>query len=570
MTYSPRPYCLQTPKKANLELLAAESLWQQQRYVPAINLLTNIDPKHLDTRAFTVFTLLYGRWAVDQQQLVLAESLLESPRIAQLLDQSDINMTKALHSLRAEFFDSSNKTPNAIQERIMLSSLLMDPEPFAENNTQIWSLLRQLSPSQVQQLNQSGNKQLRGWLALSEIADAQDLDLEEQIDLLDQWLQQWSNHPAAKTLPTEMKLLRASLQQRPTHITLLLPMSGPLAKAGETLTQGFFAAYYQALQQAKPTPTVQVVDSHQGDDFLQLYQQVAASGTDLIIGPLDKQKVQLLSQQGALPIPTLCLNYSEASSALETINLYQFGLNPEDEAKQAATLALQNRFSAALVIAPDNSWGKRVATAFDKTWQQDDATTLGHALFNAKKEDYSQVIQKSLGITDSKLRLKKIRQLLDEPAEFEPRRRKDLDVIFLAAKPEQARQIKPLLAFHYAGQVPVYAISSIYSGEENPEKDTDLNGVYFNAMPWLLQNSPLKNTINQNIEAKSNLQGLYAMGADAWRLHARLPLLAGSENSKIQGNTGILRLDEANRVYRQQQWAMIRKGKVRILPTMAN
>ena len=69
---------------------------------------------------------------------------------------------------------------------------------------------------------------------------------------------------------------------------------------------------------------------------------------------------------------------------------------------------------------------------------------------------------------------------------------------------------------------------------------------------------------------RGGLMDIYAMGTDAWRLHARLPLLQGSPVTKIVGNTGVLRLDPQNRIYRSQMWAMIKNGKVRVLTTVNN
>src|SRR5690554_7108230 len=79
-----------------------------------------------------------------------------------------------------------------------------------------------------------------------------------------------------------------------------------------------------------------------------------------------------------------------------------------------------------------------------------------------------------------------MRRLLRQSTEFEPRRRQDADWLFLVALPQQARQIKPTLAFNFASDLPVYSTSHVYSGEPNPSKDRDLNGIVFCDTPWLL------------------------------------------------------------------------------------
>ncbi len=58
--------------------------------------------------------------------------------------------------------------------------------------------------------------------------------------------------------------------------------------------------------------------------------------------------------------------------------------------------------------------------------------------------------------------------------------------MFLAATPAQARQIKPALAFQYAGDLPVYATSHLFTGSNDPARDRELSGIRFCETPWLL------------------------------------------------------------------------------------
>ena len=45
------------------------------------------------------------------------------------------------------------------------------------------------------------------------------------------------------------------------------------------------------------------------------------------------------------------------------------------------------------------------------------------------------------------------------------------------------------MAFQYAGDLPVYATSHLYTGTNNPTQDQDLNGIRFCETPWLLNPS---------------------------------------------------------------------------------
>lgn len=142
-------------------------------------------------------------------------------------------------------------------------------------------------------------------------------------------------------------------------------------------------------------------------------------------------------------------------------------------------------------------------------------------------------------------------------------------MIFLIADPAQARQIKPTLAFHYAGNIPVYATSHIYSGVPNPGVDRDLNGIRFNTMPWLFDSqSPEKKMIDQNTQSSAIYSRLHAMGVDAFRLYPRLPQLAQVPEMRLYGATGALRLLPDGRIEREQIWVRMRNGLAQPLPTV--
>ena len=569
----------------NLSLQAAELVIQQSQgnvSPRALNLLLDIDAEQLNDRNFAVYTRWLGLWSLDHQQQDLAQRLLDSPKLGQLMPRLDEAEAVPLHELRIRYFRQSEQALRAVDEYMALGPLLIDPVQQQQQRAALWALLQQLSAADQDTLQQSSHKQLRGWIDLLRIATAQELDLDEQITELDQWLANNSRHPAASDLPAELRLLQNATRERPRHLTLLLPLSGPLQKAGEAVRDGFLAAYYQAMQRGYDVPLVDIVNSHAAglDEFLRTYDRLPDSNTQLVIGPLEKEYVALLKTKNRVALPTLALNDSgDGVNSQTTGNLFLFGLNPEDEARQVARQT-RTTYQRALVIAPNNDWGIRINNAFVRYWltggeqpatsPADTHKILGSTLFDSKKDDYSTVLQRALGIEDSQNRYRRIRQWFSDEVEFEPRRRQDLDMIFLAARPEQARQINPLLAFHYAGDVPVYASASVYSGETLSEKDNDLNGIQLLVSPWLLNSNTLRQTLDSQQQAAPGLQNLYAMGADAWRLHARLTLLANSPQGRLYGNTGLLQMESGQRITRQQPWARIKQGRLQALTLLTN
>jgi len=150
--------------------------------------------------------------------------------------------------------------------------------------------------------------------------------------------------------------------------------------------------------------------------------------------------------------------------------------------------------------------------------------------------------------------------------EFTPRRRQDIDFIFLVANPRQGRLIKPTLAFYFAGDIPVYALPSIFDGTIDSAENRDLEGIWFTDAPWLLDSAP---PLRQRADAELRpvpgpLQRLRALGVDSFRLYPRLQQLANAEVPSIPGTTGVLSLSGNQRIYRELEVARFRNGKVEL------
>ena len=123
--------------------------------------------------------------------------------------------------------------------------------------------------------------------------------------------------------------------------------------------------------------------------------------------------------------------------------------------------------------------------------------------------------------------------------------------------------MKPTLAFYFAGDIPVYALPSIYDGLDNQSANQDLNGIVFTDAPWLLANyDPLKANAASNLRpAQGPVQRFRAMGIDSFRLYARLTLLQNREITSLPGATGLLSVDENGRIHRRLEVARFVDGK---------
>ena len=336
------------------------------------------------------------------------------------------------------------------------------------------------------------------------------------------------------------------------------------------LRDGFLAAHYQAQQAGQNPPNIQLYDSSRLSSLDDFYRQARKAGVQLVIGPLEKPLVKQLSEREQLPITTLALNYSDAGQEGPT-QLFQFGLAAEDEAREVARRAWADGMRRAVALVPRGEWGDRVLAAFRQSWQAAGGTLIA-AEHVSEPVELAQQIANLFQLRESEARAKSLQSTLGTAVDAQPARRQDIDFIFLAATPQQAQQIKPTLAFQYAGDVPVYATSHLFTGNHSQAQYKDLNGIRFCETPWLLGvNDPLRQqATSQWPQAGGSLGRLYAMGVDAYRLAPRLDQLKALPHTQIDGLSGKLSLNPAQRVERQLPWAEFRDGQVQRLPDTPN
>lgn len=401
--------------------------------------------------------------------------------------------------------------------------------------------------------------QWAGWLQLA--LDSR-LESGEQRAALQRWLAQYPNHPAARPLPGGMNHL---LQLAPDaqKVALLLPLSGSLAAAGRAVLDGYLAAYYARRDGEQSPAELLVLDTGAGLSPEAAYAEAVAWGATIVVGPLDKAAVAALGTQLQRPVPVLALNRVDQVLPAAGKALVQFSLAPEDEAVQLAEVAFGRGGRAALILAPAGSWGEKLERSLRTRWKELGGNIASAASYTTR-EDYSDSIKRALGLTASERRAREVRDMLAANIEFTPRRRRDLDTVFLLSRDgEEARSIKPLLAFHYAGSLPVYAPSSVYSGMPD-ERNRDLNGLHLLEMPWLLGESPnLRVTIAAGDTGSDSYTRLNALGADAHLLQAQFGRLQSGPDALFRGNTGLLTMDPQLRIRRELSMATFDGGVIR-------
>lgn len=491
-------------------------------------------------------------------EALAANSNSMSPEFRQLLGDTYLLLDRPADAFRSYIANSEVENPEE----------LAGDTQTQQFHDMAWNALTIIDDTELSSLaGSASNYESRGWIELAKAVADQELSIKGQLDAVQQWRRVWSSHNAARILPRPLIQLQQNWEQRPQQVALLLPLQ---EQAGRAIQEGFLSAYYQSIEANRGAPIIKFYDSSDVTNIYPIYDEAVDDGADLVIGPLDKELVNQLYRLSSLPVPTLALNYTDDDNFSGPENFFQFGLAPENEIEQAAQLATDAGFKNAAVITPSGSNYLRLNSLFENAWTATGGAVVAKSTFDSDS-DYAEIIKQSMAIDASEARAEKIEALLPrDRIEFIPRRRQDIDFIYLIANPRQGRQIRPTLDFYFAESLPIIAYPSIYDGSDNADINRDLNGIIFLDAPWLLQQSnPFKELVSNSFRRTAGpLERLRAMGIDSFRLHDRLTQFTTSEINTLGGTTGLLTMNADREIQRQLLAARFLDGIPQTLPPL--
>jgi len=536
-------------------LNAAQILTRQNQFKYAARQLSRIDTNlGNDETAFEI-RLLSAQIAIGQGnsrealQLLVTEHVISNPQLLRLM------------KLRAHAFIDAGYPLESAKTRVQMDTLISDSFDRQLNHQAIWEALSLLPQTSLQQISNAPlNPELLGWVELAKIAKQAQIDWQYLQDGIFLWREEYPNHPAADVFIRELGRRQIELIERPEHIAVLLPLQGKYAPIAAAISDGIMAAYYQHPDKTYQ-PRISFIDTGNNQAAIwNYYKKAADEGADFIIGPFLKSAVDILTRATQVQIPTLTLNYANAQTEAST-NLFQFGLLPEDEARQSAEMAFRQGHSHAAVLVPESNWGRRLGDSFRQRFEELGGKIVSAQSYIPDKNDFKQPIQDMLNISHSYARYRSIRNVMGGSLKFTPYRRQDIDMIFMAATPKDARQLKPQFKFHYAGEIPVYATSHAFTGKNNKQADQDIDELRFCDMPWILSPpNKFKRSLLEHWPEQQRYTRFFALGIDAYNLIPFLGRLQGKSYERFSGQTGNLYLDSLNRVHRELLWAEFKRG----------
>tara|TARA_B100000953_G_scaffold43950_1_gene33718 strand:+ start:4243 stop:6138 length:1896 start_codon:yes stop_codon:yes gene_type:complete len=534
---------------------AIDAYAKEKRYNKASEIVKNNTPDNQDTELNKRIAILN---AYDQ-----LESGKPGGALSLLGELSEYEVPENFKIAYHEFLAKANLTHGnyikAAVEQLKLAKYLVSTKMIDNNTRIVWGIFESISKLELEDLRINAPDELISWFELSLISQTYKYQPKKLENAIDGWAQRYQNHYAHRLITNELINKSMQLVQRPSKIGLLLPIKGKHKKSATAVRDGFLAAWYLDKQEKAD---IQIYDAN-NINIIEVYQQALKDGVDYIVGPLEKEAVNQLYDNTDISVKILALNRQDQKEAQSSNkNLIQFGLSPEDEAIQIAKIAMSDGHKRALVLTPETPWGNRLADTFIQHWIELGGEISKQISFLDNTTDFSTPVKELLNIDKSEQRARDLRNKLNIKIHNVERRRKDVDFIFTAAVPEDARQLIPQIRFHRADNLPIYSTSDIYTGIIDSAKDIDLNDVIFVDMPWILdserQLSIIQDVLNRNwSQEKSRYRRLYALGVDAYNLIPDINRLIQEQNSLMLGETGNLTIDSANIVKRNN----LRKAK---------
>ena len=548
------------PQRTNFLLRTAAALARDNRVHQSRQILDSISITSQNRQQLLLLHLTEAHIALSERRAQDVLKILEqtpSGKVSPYYLADYYHLRAAAHTMLGNRLDTAD-------DLVKREKYLNNKELIEDNQRAIWEALAMLNERTLAQMRMAvGKDVLGGWMELVQISKTYQLDPETLNRRVAQWRQSYPNHPVQESI------LKGLLERSrkdiliPKKIAILLPFDSRFGQAAEAIRDGIIAAYYSREQRNEQRIRFYNTGSDP-ETALAAYRKALSENSDFIIGPLNKESIERVVNAEDLDVPMLALNYSREQDIPG--NFYQFGLSPEEEARQVAERTWLDGHVNSAALIPAGSWGERVYTEFKERWEQLGGKVLEVQSYQRAQHNFSAPIQDLLNINESRRRARTIRLLLDRDIKYEPRRRKDVDFIFLAAYPQQARAIRPQLKFYYASDVPVYSTSHVFTGSLNQEKDRDMDGLVFGDMPWVLAGSTTHRGLRPRIEqyitdAGSSLQRLYALGIDAYSIISALNTLKAYPYERYDGETGSLSLDPNQRIKRQLTWVKFRSGR---------
>ena len=293
------------------------------------------------------------------------------------------------------------------------------------------------------------------------------------------------------------------------HVALILPTASPaLGRLAESARAGFMAAVEASGKETVPVVVTAVPD--EANALVEACRNAQAAGALLVVGGFTRDGAQTLAGSECARQPVLALNELRGDFGA---GVYSFSLSIENEARQAALIAVADGWHSAIVIGTNSPLSKRVQEAFEREWTRA-AGEFRRLIFSGVLEEAPLVRDKIAGWRG--------------------------DMVFFALDTLEARAVRPYIS----GMLPVYATTLSVNPRAEAIVNVDLQGVRYVEMPWFVHPDHPAVMAYPPPKGPSSVESerVYAFGIDAFRL-ALLVARGDPKKTAVDGVTGRITLE---------------------------
>lgn len=616
---------LPSTEALNELIIASKLFFQQRNYVKSLWIADKTLPIIDETTPDYIhekIQLSLIKASSLQQLGYYSESHVQLQELAQFSDNKKVPLTATYYRLLSAAFQDINRPIASLNAQLFVFSLTDKNKQNQQQIEAIWYDFQRLSQWQLKLLANDKPPGSEGWLQLISLANKYGDNHKQMQYHLSMWQKKFKLHPANSiALQLNEQEVTATLIR---NIAVIIPLTGTQKSAGLAIQQGILASFEGYLE-GNEAKQLHFIDSNTVN-WYSLNNKFSELGIDYVIGPLLKSNVdkyishtsaQTHSQNNSLldaapklfnlknvdqftnknqdkhkntndylkvnsddssvsdylqphenpqAIPTLLLNMPTNTSLTNQHTV--LSMRPEDEASQAAASLSRKNYKHPIVLSQKNVVSKRIAQAFVKQWHRITGDTINVVYYDTGAQMQAN-ISASLAVDESKVRINKLKSRLNQTVKTQTRNRQDIDMIYLVGTSEQTRLVKPYIEVNispFAKGIPVFASSRSHSTKSDYSSNSDLRGLIFTQIPWLLadeRNNEL-GMLSQALWPKRSdgLSRLFAMGFDSYKLISKIPLMQQAPYIQHWGQTGVLKLDDNNVLTRSMLWGVYQRNKV--------
>ena len=419
----------------------------------------------------------------------------------------------------------------------------------------IWEILNSWCVYRHQEGDRDQAKSATEWWDLAHLLGSS-ISPDQKSERYEDWRNAHPHHLASRFPPFQFD---SSIQDVPDRIALLLPQSGSLSSAARAIRNGFLSAHLSNIA-ANRSVEVELFDTEE-NDIGRLVDQAIAGGVDVIVGPLDKERVRYLIRGDTLDVPIIALNRVPESFIANSTSL-QLGLVVEDDVAAISKRLLDMRAKRILLLIGREFWCARASVALKETLQP--RVKIVDETFLNDLSDVTEDVAQILLVAQSNTRHNRLQGLVGE-IEFNARRRHDVDAVVAFVDYAEFGSLTAAMQYHFAADIPILVAEPTFRNREQQVEYE--NGTLFTSTPVTLYPNSLAREVLNSFADAEELLPLYAFGIDAYRVAMNIPNLVRGES--VFGLTGVLSIQDSGVITRQPVWGIVSQHSLSPAPSIS-